>query len=96
MEFEEVLTRDFSCLSRPVIKNLIYLVFALVMLLRTPRGWYGKIFLSGIARAFPTQSSLKSRHPFTHTVQYQFNNGGRHNPSPGRNGKFYSCISLDT
>lgn len=66
VEFEEVLNKDFPCLSRPTVKNLIHLVFALVMLLRTPRGWYGKISLSGIARTFPSQGTLKSRYKRLH------------------------------
>jgi len=66
VEFEEVLNKDFSCLSRPTAKNLIHLVFALVMLLRTPRGWYGKISLSGIARTFPSQGTLPSRYKRLH------------------------------
>ena len=66
VEFEEVLNKDFSCLSRPTAKNLIHLVFALVMLLRTPRGWYGKISLSGIARTFPTEGTLPSRYKRLH------------------------------
>jgi len=33
VKFEEVLRKDFPCLSRPTVKNLIHLVFALVMLL---------------------------------------------------------------
>lgn len=66
VEFEEVLNKDFTCLSRPTVKNLIHLVFALVMLLRTPRGWYGKISLSGIARTFPSQGTLKSRYKRLH------------------------------
>lgn len=66
IEFEEVLNKDFTRLSRPTVKNLIHLVFALVMLLRTPRGWYGKISLSGIARTFPSQGTLKSRYKRLH------------------------------
>jgi len=66
VEFEEVLNKDFTCLSRPTVKNLIHLVFALIMLLRTPRGWYGKISLSGIARTFPTEGILKSRYKRLH------------------------------
>jgi len=38
VEFEEVLNKDFTCLSRPTVKNLIHLVFALIMLLRTREG----------------------------------------------------------
>jgi len=66
VEFEEVLNKDFPCLSRPTVKNLIHLVFALIMLLRTPRGWYGKISLSGIARTFPSEGTLKSRYKRLH------------------------------
>jgi len=66
VEFEEVLRKDFACLSRPTAKNLIHLVFALIMLLRTPRGWYGKISLSGIARTFPTEGTLRSRYKRLH------------------------------
>jgi len=66
VEFEGVLTKDFPCLSRPTVKNLIHLVFALLMLLRTPRGWYGKISLSGIARTFPTEGTLRSRYKRLH------------------------------
>jgi len=36
------------------------------MLLRTPRGWHGKISLSGIARTFPTEGTLKSRYKRLH------------------------------
>jgi len=65
-EFEEVLTKDFGHLTRPIRKNLIHLVFALILLLRGPRGWYGKISLSGIARTLPTEGTLKARYKRLH------------------------------
>ena len=61
-EFEEILREDFSHLTRPVRRNLSHLVLALILLLRTPRGWYGKISVSGTARTFPTGTTPKIRY----------------------------------
>ena len=42
---------------------LSHLVLALItLLLRTPRSWYGKISVSGIARTFPTGTTPKIRY----------------------------------
>lgn len=65
-DFREKLRRKldfhFSSLSKPVLENIAETVMALVLLLRTPRGWYGRITLSGIARCMLTKGTVKSKY----------------------------------
>ncbi|MFH0795809.1 MAG: transposase [Candidatus Omnitrophota bacterium] len=61
-QIKEILKQQFPTLRLSVVKNLAHLTIALVMLLRTPRGWYGRISLSGIARVLATEGSPKSRY----------------------------------
>jgi len=61
-ELKEGLIREFPSLSKTVTRNLACLIFALLLLLRTYRGWYGRLTLSGIARCFPSEGTSKSRY----------------------------------
>jgi len=61
-EFKEILKREFPSLRKTTLRTMAYLIFALVLLLRTYRGWYGRLTLSGIARCFPTEGSGRSRY----------------------------------
>ncbi|PIP16603.1 MAG: hypothetical protein COX46_01220, partial [bacterium (Candidatus Ratteibacteria) CG23_combo_of_CG06-09_8_20_14_all_48_7] len=54
-EIKKTLKEQFPALRLSVVKNLAHFTIALIMLLRTSRGWYGKISLSGIARASVTE-----------------------------------------
>jgi len=65
-EVEETLRETFSVLRVSVMKNLAVLVIGLVMVLRTPRGWYGKLSLSGISRGMPTRGEVKARYKRLH------------------------------
>jgi len=65
-EMEETLEEAFSDLRATVRKNLATLVIALVMLLRTPRGWYGRLSLSGVSRAMPTRGEVEARYKRLH------------------------------
>lgn len=65
-EIEDTLEEKFTELRRTVVKNLAYLVIALVIVLRTPRGWYGKLSLSGISRGMCTEANAKSRYKRLH------------------------------
>ena len=61
-ELKEGLKREFPSLRKTIIRNLACFVFALVLLLRTYRGWYGRLTLSGIARCLPLEGTGKSRY----------------------------------
>lgn len=61
-EIKETLKEQFPALRLSVVKNLSHFTIALVMLLRTSRGWYGRISLSGIARVVATEGGPKSRY----------------------------------
>lgn len=61
-EIEETLDEKFSGLRKSVVKNLAHLVIALVVVLRTPRGWYGRLSLSALARGMCTPGKVKSRY----------------------------------
>ena len=61
-EIKKTLKEQFPTLRLSVVKNLAHFTIALIMLLRTSRGWYGKISLSGIARASVTEGGPKSRY----------------------------------
>lgn len=65
-EIEKMLIEAFARLRRTTVRNLAYLVIGLVMVLRTSRGWNGKLSLSGIARAMPTQGKVKIRYKRLH------------------------------
>ena len=65
-EIEATLDDKFADLRRTVVKNLAHLVIALVIVLRTPRGWYGKLSLSGISRSMCTEGKAKSRYKRLH------------------------------
>jgi len=65
-EIEDTLEEKFTSLRRTVVKNLAHLVIALVIVLRTPRGWYGKLSLSGISRGMCTEGKAKSRYKRLH------------------------------
>lgn len=59
-ELKEGLEREFPSLRKTVTRNLSCLIFALILLLRTYRGWYGRLTLSGIARCLPAEGTSKS------------------------------------
>ena len=61
-QIKEILKKQFPALRLSVVKNLSHFTIALIMLLRTPRGWYGRISLSAIARVLATAGSPKSRY----------------------------------
>lgn len=61
-EFKQILEREFPSLKKTVARNLSCLILAFVLLLRTYRGWYGRLTLGGIARCLPTEGSGKSRY----------------------------------
>ena len=61
-ELKEGLIREFPSLRKTVTRNLSCLIFALLLLLRTYRGWYGRLTLGGIARCFPSKGTSKSRY----------------------------------
>lgn len=61
-ELKEILEREFPSLKKTITRNLSCLIFAFVLLLRTYRGWYGRLTLSGIARCFPARATSKSRY----------------------------------
>ena len=65
-EIEDTLEEKFTELRRTVVKNLAHLVIALVIVLRTLRGWYGKLSLSGISRGMCTEGKAKSRYKRLH------------------------------
>ncbi len=61
-ELKKILEREFPCLKKTITRNLSCLVFAFILLLRTYRGWYGRLTLSGIARCFPARATSKNRY----------------------------------
>jgi len=75
-DLEEALRETFSDLRATVRKNLAALVIALVMVLRMPRGWYGRLTLSGVARVMPTRGQVASRYKRLH--RFLDNPGFRH------------------
>lgn len=48
-------------LPRPVIKNIIEVVHALLLISTGSRGWYGRLTLWGIARAMTMRTTVKAR-----------------------------------
>lgn len=60
-QLRKKLDRHFCSLSKPVLKNITEVVIALVLLLRTPRGWYGRMTLCGIARCMRTKGDVRVR-----------------------------------
>jgi len=65
-EVRKALEETFSDVRATVRKNLAALVIGLVMLLRTPRGWYGRLSLSGVSRALPTRGQVTARYKRLH------------------------------
>ncbi len=61
-EMREKLDKHFPSLPKPVLKNIVEVVMALVILLRTPRGWYGRLTLNGIARCMLTRGNVHTRY----------------------------------
>lgn len=61
-EIEDILNKNFKGCRRSIIKNLTYLIIALVVVLRTPRGWYGGLSLSAIARGARSKCNVKTRY----------------------------------
>jgi len=61
-ELRRQLDKHFSSLSKPIVKNIVEVVIALVGLLRTPRGWYGRMTLSGVARCMRTKGKTRIRY----------------------------------
>jgi len=61
-EIEDTLNKKFKGCRRSIIKNLAHLVIALVVVLRTPRGWYGRLSLSAIARGTRSKGNVKIRY----------------------------------
>jgi len=61
-ELKEILGREFPSLRKTVTRNLASLIFAFMLLLRTYRGWYGRLTLSGIARCLPFEGTCKSHY----------------------------------
>lgn len=62
MELKRKLEEHFSSLPKPVLKNITEVVAALVRFLRTPRGWYGRMTLSGLARCMNTEGDVRVRY----------------------------------
>ena len=48
-------------LPKLVLRNIVEIVIALVTLLRTLRGWYGRLMLNGIARCMKTKGDVRIR-----------------------------------
>lgn len=61
-EMRRKLYEHFSSLPKPVLKNIAEVVVALMILLRTPRGWYGRLTLNGVARCMKTRGNLHTRY----------------------------------
>ena len=61
-ELKKILEREFPCLKKTITRNLSCLIFAFILLLRTYRGWYGRLTLSGIARCFTARATSKNRY----------------------------------
>lgn len=60
------LAETFPDVRATVRKNLAALVIGLVLVLRTPRGWYGRLSLSGVSRALPTRGAVSARYKRLH------------------------------
>ncbi len=60
-ELRKKLDEHFSPLPKPVLRNIVEIVIALMILLRTPRGWYGRMTLQGIARCMRTEGDVRVR-----------------------------------
>ena len=56
------LTEYFVDASKPLVKNIKEIVISVIILLRSARGWYGRMTLMGIARCLQTEGSVKSRY----------------------------------
>ncbi len=61
-ELFKIIEQCFWRLSKPIIKNIKKIVIAILLFLRTSRGWYGRMSLSGIARCMNTKGSIKARY----------------------------------
>ena len=61
-ELKNKLERHFSSLSQPVLKNITEVVIAILLVLRIPRGWYGRLTVSGIARCMRTKGGFKAKY----------------------------------
>lgn len=59
VELRKKLDEHFSSLPKPVLRNIVEIVIALVILLRTPRGWYGRMTLQGISRCMKTKGDVR-------------------------------------
>jgi hypothetical protein len=57
----EKLDNHFADMSKPVIKNIKEIIIALVLFLRSARGWYGRMTIMGIARCMQTEGSVKTK-----------------------------------
>ncbi len=62
LEIKDILSDRFGNLRQTVIKNLSHLIISLTMLIRTHRGWYGRLSLMGIARVMKTEGNVKTRY----------------------------------
>ena len=60
-ELRRKLDKHFSSLPKPVLRNIVEIVIALVIFLRTSRGWYGRMTLQGIARCMRTEGDMRVR-----------------------------------
>ncbi|MBE9572390.1 MAG: transposase [Proteobacteria bacterium] len=60
-ELRKKLDEHFASLPKPVLRNIVEIVIALVILLRTPRGWYGRMTFQGIARCMRTEGDVRVR-----------------------------------
>jgi len=61
-EIEATLNTKFKGFRKVIIKNLAHLIIALVIVIRTPRGWYGRLSLSALARSICTKGNVKTRY----------------------------------
>ena len=61
-ELRGKLDEHFSSLPKPVLRNIVEIVIALLILLRTPRGWYGRLTLNGVARCMRTEGDMHTRY----------------------------------
>lgn len=58
----ETLGNYFEHIKKPVLKNIKEIVLALVLFLRTPRGWNGRMTIMGIARCMHIKGKTKSHY----------------------------------
>lgn len=61
-EIESTLDKKFKGFRKVIIKNLAHLIIGLVIVIRTPKGWYGRLTLSALARASCTKGNVKTRY----------------------------------